>query len=125
MNTQKFLIYLISVSILMAAALSAMHFSPQLQEALPLSWVSYIYFNIFSVLIFYFADKSLKSKDKNRFSQVFLVATVAKMLLSLVLFLVFFLVIAPKSKYFVLPFLLVYTAYTAFEVFFMTRLARE
>lgn len=125
MRFKTFLISLLILSIFVAIALVAMHFLEEIAPYHLLSWGSYGFFIFFSICIFLLGQKGAKSKNKLLFSQIFMGATVLKLLVSLSLVLTYFFTTTPESKYFIVPFFFVYFCFTVFEVYFMTKLGNS
>ena len=124
MQSSSFYTLLVLLSMVVAIALLGIHSLEAYKGFELLSWLSCLFFVSFSLIIFQFAKRSIQSEDKNKFSQLFMGATVVKMLISLLLVLVYFFVVKPENKYFILPFFFVYICYTIFEVYFMSKIGK-
>ena len=61
------------------------------------------------------------SKNKNAFTSVILMTTMAKMFLAILIIVIYVKVFEPDSRMFVFPFLGIYLIYTIFETYFMMK----
>lgn len=122
MTPRKFLIQLSIISVLVLVVLMAFHTYAIFTPHQSLSWISWGFFILFSLVLFVLGTKGGSSSNKHLFGQIFLVATGLKMLASVTIILIYFLSEKPDNQYFVLPFFVIYLIYTSFEVYFMTKL---
>ncbi len=122
MSPKTFIISLTGLSVLVSAALVSFQYMEALADYAILSWISIIFFIVFSLVVYKGGHKSAQNEDKQAFGQFFIAATGVKMLLSLTIILLYFLLAKPATQYFIIPFFFVYLCYTVFEVYFMTRL---
>jgi len=122
MTSKAFFIFLTIMSSIVAAVLFGFQRVEMLKSYSLLSWTSFGFFVVFTLALFWGAKRSVKSENKHMFSQFFLAATVIKMLTSLTIVLIYFLVAKPATQYFIIPFFFVYLCFTIFEVYFMTKL---
>lgn len=122
MNFRAFFKIYILLSTFMAVILYNLKNIVLFAENALLSWVSYFFFLLFTLIVYYGAKITAKSSNKQIFSQFFLVATFLKMLVSLTIVLIYYSIIKPESQYFIIPFFFIYICYTVFEVYFMTKL---
>lgn len=103
---------------------AALHAFPGLRPHWPLSALSILLFTGLSVLIFFFGKRAATATNKHLFTNLVMGFTLVKMLFSGFIIVAYTLLAAPGNKLFVLPFFLVYSIYTAFEVYIMVKLAR-
>jgi hypothetical protein len=124
----SFRTYIIGKSLLsffVSAVLYSFTFLELLKCYTDLSIISFVFFILFSFILFKGGQSASKSKNKQLFSQFFLLATGIKMFLSLAIVLIYFLIVKPSSQYFIIPFFFVYICYTVFEVYFLTKLGNS
>jgi hypothetical protein len=124
MTPKKFYIQLTILSSIVALLLTLLNSYNLISSHLSLSWISWGFFILFSVGLFYASAKSAKSENKNLFGQIFLLSIFFKMLFCATMLIAYMLVTEPKTAYFALPFLLVYLVFTIYEVYFVTKLAK-
>ena len=122
MTPRKFLIQLSIISGLVTIVLMVFHTYAIFAPHQSLSWISWGFFILFSLVLFALGTKGGNSSNQHLFGQIFLIATGLKMLISVTIILVYFLIAKPESQHFVLPFFMIYLVYTSFEVYFMTKL---
>ena len=89
------------------------------------AYISTSFFIILSLVIYKLIHLSLQSENPNRFSQAFMLVTFFKMMLSILLIIIYFVIARPSNIYFVIPFLINYLIFTVFEVSFMIKMAKQ
>lgn len=124
MTPQKFYVQLAILSAVVGAALVGFNTHELISSHQSISWISWGFFILFSIILFYACAKSAKSENKNLFGQVFLISIFFKMLLCGLMVIAFVLIVKPQTVHFILPFLFIYLVYTVFEVYFVTKLAK-
>lgn len=120
----SFFAQLLGLSLVVAIIIVLLHQLALFQPYILLSWISLILFICWNMLLFFIGKRSLSNKDRNAFSRLILAATTGKMFLAVAVVAVYHEVIQPESKFFLMPFFVVYLFYTIFEVYFMSRLGR-
>jgi len=125
MSFREYIIGKLLLSIFVAVVLYGFTFIELLKQHSLLSIISIVFFILFSFILFRGGQNTAKSKNKQLFSQFFLVATGIKIFLSLAVVLIYFYIIKPSSQYFIIPFFFVYICYTIFEVYFLTKLGNS
>ena len=124
METKKFYIQLGVLALLVALAILPMHQHALIHDYQSFSWMSWIFFVFFSIGVFTACSKAAKSENKNLFGQIFLLSIIFKLMICGLLVIGYVLLIKPSSIHFILPFLLIYVAFTVYEVYFVTKLAK-
>lgn len=124
MTPKKFYIQLTIISIVIALFLTLVDYTNLIKSHLALSWISWGFFILFSIGLFYASSKSANSENKHLFGQVFLLSIFFKMLFCATILIAYMLVTKPDTGYFALPFLFVYLIFTIHEVYFVTKLAK-
>jgi len=79
---------------------------------------------LLSAGVYFMAAKAAISKDKNTFTRLILALTFAKLVLTLILVIAYQRLAHPGSLFFIIPFFLVYIAYTIFETMYLTKLGK-
>lgn len=102
--------------------LIVLRYSPLFYAYEDLSWWSVILFVVISVVMYYAGKWGIEHTNKNVFTNLLFGFIAAKMFLSLVLILMYYLLQEPTNKLFILPFFLIYVIYTVFECVYLTRL---
>ena len=88
-----------------------------LRAYLTIWWPAIVgFFFIVSMIVFYFADKA-KKKDMRRFTNFYMGATVAKMVIYLTIILIYAISFKDDAKRFAVTFLVYYLVYSIFETY--------
>ena len=126
MGTKTFTRILIVLTILTSAIILVLNqVFQQLAVHTGFSFGSIALFVLICIAAFVLGKRAVKSTNKYQFIQVLIMIIMGKMFLSIGVILVYMKLMNPDNKAFVLPFLLIYLIYTAFEVFFLEKIARE
>ncbi len=123
MLTSRFLLLLAAVTVLAVAGVAACHALLPIGYALPFSIATLLLFLVVSVVIFFLGRRSAGATNKHLFSNVFMGATMVKMLLCGMLVAGYVILGEPASKLFIVPFFWLYLVYTGFEVYFLMKLS--
>lgn len=108
-----------------AAVLAALHsFAPPAQPHWKFSIATLGLFALVCVGLFYAGNSTAKSHNKHAFTNLVSVSVFGKMVLAMAALFMYQQIAQPQNQWFVGIFLLCYVVYTAFEVWFMTKLAR-
>ena len=113
-----------ALSGVVALGICIVHYLFQFQLGVSLSWASFSFFILFSILVFLLSKRSTLSLNPQLFTQVFLGFTIIKLVLSLILVLIFKEESSAHTKLYVLPFMGIYFIYTTYEVYFLTKIAK-
>lgn len=111
----------VAVVALIFAAGSAI---PQIAEHWKFSLGTVLVFAAICVGMFFAGKKSAVSEQRLAFNNLVLSSVFGKMVLAIALLFTYRTVAQPTNNLFVLIFLLIYVAFTVFEVIFMSKLAR-
>jgi hypothetical protein len=126
MSDNIFYIRLLLVSAGVAATLALLHvLVPATQMHLAFSATSLLLFVLLTTLLFYAGKNASKSKNKLAFNNLISVSVFGKMAVALGFLFFYQHVAQPANTWFVAIFLICYVAYTSFEVWFMTLLAKR
>jgi len=125
MTQQSFFQKLLLVSLGAGAVLGGLHLiAPQAQAHWKFALVSVSLFALVCTGLFYAGDSTARSKNKHAFTNLVSISVFGKMVVALAALFVYQQVANPQNQWFVGIFLCCYVVFTAFEVWFMTKLAR-
>ena len=124
MTVRTFWLQISVLTIGTIALLFGLSLTEPLQPYRNFSWISLFFFVILSISMYLIGKKAALSPQKNLFTQLILVFTLIKMLLSVLIVLLYHRAVLPESNWFLLPFFLVYLIYTIFETYFMIRIGK-
>ncbi|MEM7575742.1 MAG: hypothetical protein AAF433_22755 [Bacteroidota bacterium] len=125
MNTTTFWRGLIITTLLSLILSFGLHSIDRLRPHWPLTVIAIVLFILLSLAMYYLGDRTAKATNRHLFTSVTMGFTFLKMMASAGLILVYALLFEPADKLFVLPFFLIYLLYSAFELIFMIKLARQ
>ena len=125
MNWKPFLIQLTLVTVATAILLYVMHrFISALQQDTLLSWISLAGMVGLSFLMFLFGRRAAMSDNKHTFTNVIVGFVIGKMGFCLAVVMAYNELMQPQTKFFLLPFFIIYAVYTMYECYFMIRLGK-
>ena len=105
--------------------LSALHQLPGFAPHWPLSVAAIIAYTLLSIVIYQWGKMTAAAANKRLFTQASLLIVIIKMTLSVAIVVIYQRLADPQSRYYILPFLLVYLIYTVYETWLLMRLGRE
>lgn len=112
------------LTLLTAVAVVLFNRFPIFADHQTLYWALLGFYFLSAAALFFMGKKLAASENRNAFTQFVMGATFFKMLLSMSVLVVYLKFAAPESKYFILPFLTVYLAFTVFETYFLMKIAK-
>jgi hypothetical protein len=124
MQAPTFFKQLALITVPTAAAVYFVHQVPVLKAHSLLGWLSLLFFVCLSVFMFFTGRAAALSKNKNAFTNAFLVFLMMKLFLCGGIMIGYLKLTEPDTKLFVLPFFGLYIIYTTFEVFFLISLGK-
>jgi hypothetical protein len=125
MNTTVFFSWLAAVTLCAAGILAALHtFAPETQPHWKFSLASVILFALVCTGLYVAGTRAIRSKSKAAFINLVSGSVFGKMVLAIAFLFVYQRIARPPNEWYVGIFLFCYVLYTAFEVWFMTRLSR-
>lgn len=128
MTFVKFFTQLFSVTLVVCILLGLLFYSfPQLftPVAQQLGWVSCAFFVLLTVGMYAMGQYALESPAKNLFDQVLIGFNFIKIIASGILIFAFIYTVKPTGKGYILPFLLVYVVFTAYEVYLLSQMGHR
>lgn len=126
MSPRSFFQNLFFVSAGAAAVLTVLHYvAPQAQPHWKFSVGSVLLFALVCAGLFYAGKSAARSKNKFAFTNLVSISVFGKMVLALAALFIYQQVAIPSNQWFVGIFLWCYVVFTGFEVWFMTKLAKN
>ena len=98
--------------------------NPNIRSHQLLYWIAIFIFIAISVASYAFGIRTFHSNNKYDFSNLFIIITIAKILLFLFTFLLYQILVTPSNKLFILPFFIIYIIFTSFEVRLLTKIGK-
>lgn len=124
MTAKAFYLQLAMVTLLAAATAYGINTFPQFADVQPIAWISLGIFVLLSVVMYYAGRKAAFSDNKHDFTNVSLGVTIGKIFIAILFILGYNQLMQPDSRFFIIPFFLMYLIYTIFETYIMMRLGR-
>ena len=125
MELRDFLVKLGISCVATALVLTLFHLIlPQLAAFESFSWMCLTAFMVYSVVLFFFAQRAAYSTNKNIFTSIMVLSTMTKILFSVILILIYTKLAQPTGSWFLIPFFANYVIFTILEVWFMSKLGR-
>ncbi len=120
MSSSEFYKYL-GITTIFAGLLAVVtgYFLPK-SSYMDLSAFAIIFFVLLSLLVFQMGKRAATSSNKFQYVNLIISNMMLKMLMSFVIVLIYAQLKNPPDKLFVIPFLVIYLIFTAFETYFMT-----
>lgn len=125
MSTSRFFRLLLYVTgVIIAWSLVISNFG-SIVQTMQIYIISVVCFFLFSVLIYFYAYNTSKSDQLYSFNNVVSASFLIKLIMSICTLLLFQKFQNPQGNSYVLHFIIVYLIYTAYEVYFLTKLAKS
>lgn len=124
MSAQVFYRQLGIVALLTAAALWLLSNVPLFAGHQLLYWMTFGVYLLITLLLFWIGRKLAGSSNRNSFTQFVMITVFAKMALTMAVLVAYLKMAEPGSKYFILPFFVVYLAFTIYETYMLMKVGR-
>ncbi|NJK83247.1 MAG: hypothetical protein HC912_04955 [Saprospiraceae bacterium] len=124
MNAKQFILSLLLLTVAVICLVYSFGYLDALSSYLDLGLMSIALFSTICAGMYFFASRSAKKDQKVAFLNIFMLSTLLKMLFSVILIALYYKTQVPTTKFFILPFFVVYAIYTIFEVWFMSKLTK-
>lgn len=124
MTAKAFYLQLALVTLIAAATAYGINTFPQFADVQPIAWISLAIFVLLSVVMYYAGRKAAFSDNKHDFTNVSLGVTIGKIFIAILFILGYNQLMQPDSRFFIIPFFLMYLIYTIFETYIMMKLGR-
>jgi hypothetical protein len=126
MNQRQFITTLVAtVAIVVALQVIFQQFSRIFQAHAGVTWWSLAFFTPLSIGMYIAGKRAAVSSNKGLFTGLTMALTFIKIMVGVICMVVYRKVFGAQGKDFLLPFFVVYFAFTIFETFFMIKLAKE
>lgn len=109
---------------LLVLVLVPIHLIKGIKPFIDLSTILIIFFVLLSVTVYLVGERFSTTKNKYLYNQLIILNFVAKLGLSIGIMVVYDRINNPESNLFIVPFGIIYLAFTIFETIFMTRQAK-
>ena len=106
------------------AALLALTRYPLFQSHQTLYGVFLAFYTVAAIVLFIIGKKLAPAKNKNAFTLFVMGASFGKMILTMGVLVAYLKLSEPESKFFILPFLLVYVIFAVFDAWFLMKIGR-
>jgi len=123
-TAKAFYLQLAIVTLIAAATAFGINTFPQFADVQPIAWISLGIFVLLSVVMYYAGRKAAFSDNKHDFTNVSLGVTIGKIFIAILFILGYNQLMQPDSRFFIIPFFLMYLIYTIFETYIMMKLGR-
>ncbi|MEL7117875.1 MAG: hypothetical protein AAFO07_00485 [Bacteroidota bacterium] len=124
MQSKQFFIQLFAVTIATGLILFFLNNRDTFRPDAIFSWGGLAFFFLLSMVMFIVGNKAAHSSNKNKLVNTILGFTVLKLFVTFAAILAYYLLTEPETKFFVIPFIIVYLVYTIFETSFMMKLSK-
>jgi hypothetical protein len=125
MSTRTFFSYLFFITVVILGLLAGLYVAvPPAQAHGKFAIASVALFVLVCVLLYFTGASAARSSNKYAFTNLVSVSVFGKMVAAVAFLFIYQKMAQPTNEWFVGIFLLCYVTYTAYEVWFMTRLAR-
>ena len=124
MNRNRFFKTLTFVALGLIPLLFLLSYIPDLQAHQIFIWINWAFFLLFTIGVYFLAEKAANDPNLNTFSRVIMGVIFVKMILILIVVLIYKKTMNPEGAWFLLPFFIIYLVFTIFEVYFMNKLGR-
>jgi hypothetical protein len=98
---------------------------PHFENFFSLGFYSFFIFLILSIIVFRIAKRIVNHPNRTKFISFIISNMLLKMVITVAIVLVYFKIMKPASKYFIVPFLTIYLIFTIFETYFLLKVANE
>lgn len=124
MSASRFYTQLVGLTLLLIVLLIGLHTLPEVAPYQNLSWICIVFFVTLSIFVYSLGRQTAQSKNKHTFTNVVLAVIIFKMTICIAIIVSYNALAKPSTKYFILPFFLIYFCYTAFETYVMMKLGK-
>jgi len=90
-----------------------------------LSVIGLVMFTIYTIGLYFLCTLSVRSPNKGLFTAVHIGTIFFKMVLTIAIAMMYKKQYLPESKYYILPFILIYVAYTSYETYMMMKVSKS
>lgn len=124
MSLANFIRLLLITLAFLLLTLVPLHIVKGIRPFIDLSVILLIFFVLLSFGVYYLGEQFARSKNKYLYNQLILINFAAKLGISIGILFVYHNLTAPNSNLFIVPFGIIYLAFTVFEAVFMSKQSR-
>ena len=117
--------YLVFISLVTVIFIAVISFINIFRDGIMLAIIGFVFMVLTSIAYYYATKKALGVSNKMAFIQLVMMTVMLKIILIMTIVAVYYKVVQPQSKYFVIPFLIIYFIYSIFETVFSYRMAKS
>lgn len=125
MQPKTFWLSLSSLTLMTFLLLGGLLYLPLLQPYFGITCVFLCFFLLLTILVYFTGRRAAHSSNPNMFTNVVMIFMFVKMFASLFLLLIYSKTQHPQTRFFLIPFFLIYLIYTIFETWVMMRLGKN
>ncbi len=125
MEQRQFYFQLTGVVILCIAAILGCNLLLPIAPYTSLGVIGLIFFVFLSVVMFKFAKKLSKSENLNHYTHLIMYNMMAKLFCSFIIIVLYYMIVKPEDRLFIVPYMLIYLIFTIFEAIFLSREAKQ
>lgn len=104
--------------------LGPLHYFEILKPFLLLTIILLVFFSLLSIGVYYLGESFARSENKFLYNQLIIMNFVIKLVFSLAILFIYNKFASPQNNLFIIPFGLIYIAFTIFEAIFMSQQAK-
>lgn len=124
MSISHFIRLLIITLAFLLLTLVPLHFVDVIRPFFDLSIILVVFFILLSFGVYFLGERFARSKNKYLYNQLILINFAVKLGLSIGILLVYHKITNPESNLFIVPFGIIYLAFTSLEAVFMSKQSR-
>ena len=125
MSIRKFYIRLIATTLLTLVLLSLLFLIPDMDTHIFFSLLALGIFIFLTILVYHIGKKLSSHKNRYLFSHMFLILTISKIFVSILMIVCYDRLGNVENNYFIFPFLLIYLIFTAHETWILIKLSKS
>ena len=125
MTNKTFYLQLTYTSVISIALLTLCYTLLPIIDYVMLGVIGLAFFIGLSIFVFKVSQKIVNSKDLNAFTRLIMYNLMIKLFLSFAVVWVYYEVVKPQERLFILPYVVIYLIFTIFEAMFLSNQARK
>ena len=125
MTDKQFYFQLVNVSMVSIIALVLCYSFLPISQYILLGIIGLLFFIILSVFVFKVAGRMARSRDLNAFTRLIMYNLMIKLFLSFAIIWLYYSIVKPDERLFILPYIVIYLIFTIFEAMFLSKQARQ
>ena len=125
MSNKTFYLQLTYTSVISIALLTLCYTLLPIVDYMMLGVIGLAFFIGLSIFVFKVSQKIVNSKDLNAFTRLIMYNLMIKLFLSFGVVWVYYEVVKPQERLFILPYVVIYLIFTIFEAMFLSNQARQ